>query len=218
MSESGTSRRSWDWSRGQLSKGNRTTPRNRRQRPRGVVQSRRVSQLCRLRCVAGCGIIRKQRKSSAHLHRPWCANLCNDVAPPPRIICRSPRALLGLRARVRSTSAIDFARRGPPRWRLTTRAFWGFSRPYDISSRGLNLPSISGFWRCHLRHGADLPQGPVSSDDRPTTTRLAAGGARRRARGMAVLGRLPSCARTLLSSAALINHILGTILAKGIGR
>ena len=41
--------------------------------PRGVVHSRRVSQLCRLRRVAGYGIIGEQRTSSAHLHRPWRA-------------------------------------------------------------------------------------------------------------------------------------------------
>jgi hypothetical protein len=62
-----------------LSKGNRTTPRNRRRRPQGVVQSRRVSQLFRVGRVAGCGIIGERRTSSAHLHRPWRANQLNDL-------------------------------------------------------------------------------------------------------------------------------------------
>jgi hypothetical protein len=51
--------------------GNRTTRRNREgSRPRGVVQSRRVSQLCRLGRAEGCGIIARRRSNSAHLHRP----------------------------------------------------------------------------------------------------------------------------------------------------
>jgi hypothetical protein len=51
-----------------------TTLRNREDsRPRCAVQNRRVSQICRLERVAGCGIIGVWRKSSAHLHRPWRA-------------------------------------------------------------------------------------------------------------------------------------------------
>ncbi len=40
---------------------------------RGVAQSRRASQFCRLGRMARCGIIGERRRSIAHLHRPWRA-------------------------------------------------------------------------------------------------------------------------------------------------
>lgn len=44
--------------------------------------SGRVSQLCRLRRVAGCSIIGVERTNSAHLHRPWRAIIPNDLTLP----------------------------------------------------------------------------------------------------------------------------------------
>ena len=55
---------------GRCRRASRRPSQNRRQRPRGVVQSRRVSQPCRLGRVAGCGITGERRTRRAHLHRP----------------------------------------------------------------------------------------------------------------------------------------------------
>jgi hypothetical protein len=73
---------------------NRASPRHRRQRSQGVVQTRKVSQLCRLERVAGCGIIGERRTGSAHLHRPWRATLRSSLrrakilAPSLALRCR----------------------------------------------------------------------------------------------------------------------------------
>ena len=55
---------------------NRTTLRYREVGgPGRIVQDRGASHTCRLGRVAGCGIIGAQRTNSAHLHRPWRANV-----------------------------------------------------------------------------------------------------------------------------------------------
>src|SRR3981189_1423036 len=46
-----------------------------------------TSRLCRLERVAGCGIIAAQRKSSAHLHRPWRATSVCAVDAKCRKFC-----------------------------------------------------------------------------------------------------------------------------------
>ena len=47
------------------------------------MQDRRQSQYCRLERVAGCGIIAPRRTHSAHLHRPWRANLRQSTREHP---------------------------------------------------------------------------------------------------------------------------------------
>src|SRR6266699_2898505 len=39
--------------------------------------------MCRLERVAGCGIIAPRRRNSAHLHRPWRANLRQSTISLP---------------------------------------------------------------------------------------------------------------------------------------
>jgi hypothetical protein len=61
---------------GQLSKGNRTTLRNREDsRPCVAAQDRGPSQIYLLERVVGHGIIGARRTHSAHLRRPWHATL-----------------------------------------------------------------------------------------------------------------------------------------------
>jgi hypothetical protein len=67
-----------------MRRASRDHARNCRQRLRGVVQSRGISQLCRLGRVAGCDIIGERRKSSAHLRRPWRASVQGSVPAPSR--------------------------------------------------------------------------------------------------------------------------------------
>ena len=47
------------------------------------MQDRGVSHTCRLKRVAGCGIIGPQRTNSAHLHRPWRATVRQTTKSRP---------------------------------------------------------------------------------------------------------------------------------------
>lgn len=68
-----------------LMRSSRTRLRNRQgRRSRGVVQRRRVSQLCRLGRAAGCGIIGQQRT------RPWRATSECAIAAKCRRFCAYP--------------------------------------------------------------------------------------------------------------------------------
>src|SRR5216683_4819614 len=61
---------------GPLSKGNRTTLRNREdRRPRGVAKNRRASRIIRPERATGHRIIAPRRNNSSHLHRPWRATV-----------------------------------------------------------------------------------------------------------------------------------------------
>ena len=92
MSRVGPSRRSRDWSKGPLSKGNRTTSENREDsRPWGVAQDRSPSLAIRPDRLGGRCIIAPRRSNSAHLHRPWRAiytKACCQHRGSPKARCR----------------------------------------------------------------------------------------------------------------------------------
>jgi hypothetical protein len=131
---------------GPLSKGNRTTRRNwEGSRPLSIVQSRRLSQLCRAGRAAGCGIIGALRKNSAHLHRPWRHF---GVGPSPPIVANSAtlgrpdrgqinpsssmrsRAYLGLRAK--PAAVIFAALRLGAHWPLRAMTLRNVSDPKKV--------------------------------------------------------------------------------------